>query len=159
MKKILFICFIFFSPKIFYGQEINSKERIKKIDLLIKVADSIGITQKEGIAEGEIKYNHTHKLFGWEAYFVNDNKNRPLRIKYSETNPKSSENLNFYYQNGEPIFIELIETPIIQKSKNNKQIIKQFYLDDNKIIFPDTNNSDKIYIIEKEKTIRKMIYH
>jgi hypothetical protein len=159
MKKILFICFIFLSPKIFYGQEINSKERIKKIDLLIKVADSIGITQKEGIAEGEIKYNHTHKLFSWEAYFVNDNKNRPLRIKYSETNPKSNEDLNLYYQNGEPIFIELIETPIIQKSKNNKQIIKQFYLDDNKIIFPDTNNSDKIYIIEKEKTIRKMIYH
>ena len=159
MKKLIFICFIFLFPKLFYGQEINSNERIKKIDLLVKVTDSIGITQKEGIAEGEIKYNHTRVFFGWEAYFVNDTKNRPLRIRYSETNPKSNENLNLYYQNGEPIFIVLIETPIIQKSKNNKQIIKQFYLDDNKIIYPETNNSDKIYVLEKEKTIRKMIYH
>ena len=142
-----------------YGQETNSEIKLR-IDSLIKISDSIGKSEKEGISEGEIRYNHISGKFGWEAYFLNDtnSKKQPLRIRYSETQPKSNEDINLYYQNGILIFVELITTPTSRKSKSSKTKSKHFYIDGKNVIYPDLTDADIDYVLEKEKTIRKMIY-
>ena len=160
MKSLILIIFIL--PILIHGQEIDAKIklRINEINSLIKVSDSIGNIQKEGISEGEIRYNHISGNFGWEAYFLNDTKNKtqPLRIRYSDTQPKANENLNLYYKNGILIFAELITTPTGRKSKRNQPLSKTFYFENGDIIYPNTTDSDIDYIIQKEKTIYKMIY-
>ena len=150
---------MFIFPILIYGQQTDSEIKIK-IDLLIKVSDSIGKSAKEGISEGEIKYDHISGKFGWEGYFINDanDKKKPLRIRYSETQPNSNEDLNLYYQNGILVFAELISSPNSRKSKYNNTKSKYFYFIGKNVIYPDLTDSDIDYVLQKEKTIRKMIY-
>jgi hypothetical protein len=159
MKSLIFILSYFIIPIFTYGQETDSEIKLR-IDSLIKISDSIGEKQKEGISEGDIIYNHISGKYGWEAYFLNDvkEKNQPLRIRYSETQPKSNEDLNLYYQNGILVFAELITTPNKRKSRHNKTKKKCFYFDGKNVIYPDLIDSDIDYVLGKEKTIRKMIY-
>ena len=81
-----------------------------------------------------------------------------MRIRYSETKPKSNEDINLYYQNGILVFVELITTPNSQKSKSSKTKKKHFYIDGKNVIYSDLTDADIDYVLEKEKTIRKMIY-
>ncbi len=162
MKSLNWIIFILIFPILIYGQEDNSKINLKiaEITSQIKVIDSIGNFRNEGISEGDVRYTHIAGDFGWETYFLNEieNKNTPLRIRYSETKPLVNENLNMYYQNGVLIFAELIRTPISEESKNDNPILKHFYFDGNTIIYDDLTDSDIDYILEKEQGIRKTIY-
>jgi hypothetical protein len=163
MKSLIFRISIFLLPILDYGQESKSeiKHRIEEIDSQIKISDSIGNIQKEGISEGEIRYDHISGKFGWEAYFINDaeNKNQPLRIRYSETQPKANEDLNLYYQNGILVFAELISTPISRKLKLGKSVKKYLYFNGETLIYPEIIYFDEYnYVLEKEKVIRKMIY-
>jgi hypothetical protein len=142
-----------------YGQESNSEIKLK-IDSFIRASDSIGKIEKEGISEGEIRYNHISGKYGWGAYFLNNPKYKkePLRIRYSETQPKSNEVINLYYQNGILVFAELITTPTSRTVKRKNSKTKHFYFNENDVIYPDITDSDIDYVLEKEKTIRKMIY-
>lgn len=159
MKSLIFIISYFIIPILTYGQETDSEIKLR-IDSLIKVSDSIEKKQKEGISEGVIRYNHISGKYGWEAYFLNDvkEKNKPLRIRYSETQPKSNEDLNLYYQNGILVFIELIKTQNKRKSSHNKTKKKHFYFDGKNVMYLDLTDSDIDYVLGKEKTIRKRIY-
>jgi len=162
MKNLIFIICIFIFPIIIYGQEIDSKIKYKidEINSIVKFTDSIGNHRNEGISEGPIKYTHISRNFGWDAYFLNDieNKNQPIRIRYSETQPKAYENLNLYYVKGKLVFAELIKSPIGRKAKKNKPIKKIFYFNGSDIIYPNPTDAKIVYIITKEKTIYKMIY-
>jgi hypothetical protein len=161
MKNLIFTMFIFLSMFI-YGQEsdLKAKSFIDEIDSITKIYDSVGNNRQEGISEGVIKYNHIKGHFGWGAYFLNDpaNEKLPLRIRYSETQPKENEDLNLYYQNGHLIFAELISTSTKRKSKIKGKSNRRFYFDGNKVIYSDLSDSDIDYVLVKEKTIRKMIY-
>ena len=163
MKNLIFIICIFIFPIITYGQEIDSKIKFKidEINSIVKLTDSIGNHRNEGISEGPIKYNHISGNFGWDAYFLNDieNKNQPIRIRYSETQPKAVyENLNLYYLKGKLIFAELIKSKIGRNSKKGKPVKKIFYFNGSEIIYPDQTDLDIDYVLAKEKTIYKMIY-
>ena len=166
MKYVYLIFFLI--PLLISGQEEDSLNNHKKnqltideINFLIKVSDSIGNIQKEGISEGEIRYNHISGNFGWEAYFLNDtiNKNQPLRIRYSETQPKTNEDLNLYYNKGKLIFAELITTQTRRKLIQNKPLKKVFYFAGNVVIYPSIIDSYIDCILEKERTILKTIYN
>ena len=81
-----------------------------------------------------------------------------MRIRYSITQPKANEDLNLFYHDGILIFAELITTQTSRKSKGNKVLKKHFYFDGKTVIYPDLTDSDIDYMLEKEKTICKMIY-
>jgi hypothetical protein len=163
MKILIFRVSIFLLAIFANGQESKNeiKSRIEKIDAQVKSTDSIGNIQKEGISEGEIRYDHISGKFGWEAYFLNDGdiKNQPLRIRYSETQPKANEDINLYYRNGILVFAELISTSLSRKLKLGKPIKKVFYFNGATLIYPELIYFEEYnYVLEKEKTIRKMIY-
>ncbi len=163
MKNLIFRTSVFLLPILAYGQEIKPeiKRRIEEINAQIKVSDSVGNIQKERVSEGEIRYDHVSGKFGWEAYLINDayDKNKPLRIRYSETQPKANEKLNLYYRNGILVFAELISIPISRKFKSERLVKKYFYFNGETVIYPDLIDYDAYnYVLDKEKTIRKMIY-
>ena len=158
MKIIIYLIFIFLNSSDLIGQNLNPK--IAEINLEIKITDSICKIKGEGIAEGTIKYNHIVGNYGWTSYFTNssENKNEPLRIKYSETQPSANEEINFYYKNGNLVYAELITTKNRKLTKVKKITKKEFYFENQKVIYFDITDRDIDYIIQKELTIRKMIY-
>ncbi len=158
MKIITYSIFLFLIGSYAIGQSINPK--IEEINSVIKITDSICKIKSEGIAEGTIKYNHIGGNYGWTAYFTNssENKNQPLRIRYSETQPKANEEINLYYKNGNLIYAELITAKNRILTKVKKIIKKEFYFENQIVIYFDLTDRDIDYLIQKELTIRKMIY-
>lgn len=156
MRKLIFIFVLF---PIFVNAQVTDSEIKIRIDSLMKVTDSIGKLKNEGIVEGTVVYSHKSGNYGWDAYFLNDIYNeKPLRIRYSESQPKSHEYLNLYYENGILVFAELTSVINKRNSKRNKTTIKKFYFHENEVFCEDINDSDLDYILDKEKTILKLIY-
>jgi hypothetical protein len=52
---------------------------------------------------------------GWDAYYLSDNGNNPLRIKYSQTGFKTVETYKLYYKNSELIYAEFVEEYLNKK--------------------------------------------
>ncbi|WP_291149132.1 hypothetical protein [Flavobacterium sp. UBA7680] len=164
MKKLFVIIWFLQSLQLIYGQKIKSEFEAKadEINYQVRFIDSIGKQKTEGIIEGIVKYSHgPNKNYGWEAYFFNDEeKKKPLRIKYSETTPKGIEHLNLYYKDGELIYSELMKIEYNRKLKPINQVVKKFIFENNNVLNPkDVLDEDSFYIIEKSKLLVKEIYN
>lgn len=163
MKKLFVIIWLLQSFQLIYGQKIKSEFEAKadEINCQVKLIDSIGKQKTEGIIEGIVKYSHgPNKNYGWEAYFFNDEeKKKPLRIKYSETTPKGIEHLHLYYKDGELMYSELIKIEYNRKLNPVNKVIKKFIFENDKVLNPKgILDNDSFYIIEKSKFILKEIY-
>jgi hypothetical protein len=143
------------------GQENYSelKNQLSEIKNYTKFIDSTSKEHKEGIAEGPIIYkNLFRKNGGWDAYYLSDNGNNPLRIKYSQTGFKTVETYKLYYKNSELIYAEFVEEYLNKKIKTSQT---RFYFQNGNLINQtdiETSNLDLNELLREEKRIKEYYY-
>jgi hypothetical protein len=160
MKHLKIIILLLFSI-LSNGQEKNSELtlQLSEIENYTKFIDSTSKEHKEGIVEGPIIYKSLFRKNGsWEAYYLSDNKNKPLRIKYSQSGYKTNETYKLYYQNNELIFAEFVEEYLNKKIKSNQT---KFYFKNGNLINQtniETSNLDLKELLREEKRIKDYYY-
>ncbi len=160
MRNLTIIILFFFSIISYSQTSIVLRNQIEKINKNVLAIDSICDVRGQGIAEGQITFKRKkHKTGGWEAYFTNDvQKDRPIRIQYSEVEFYKNEDLDLYYQNGVLIFAELSIENVGKKTKDSHKEKQRFYFENGKDIFYDGDIKSLEYVLTKEASTRKMIY-
>ncbi len=153
-----------------FGQDNGeSKKAYDEVNKYVKQIDSIYENSKEGIAEGPIEYTKPkRKNGGWEAYFINDSKGLPLRIRYGKTEFDRNINLNLYYKNEKLVFADLTVTLTSRKMKNKTPYKRQFHFPEGRLQWQTRTTSEEYqtaemeysfeYLKNEDSLIRKMIY-
>jgi len=163
MKNFKILILLFYSV-LLTGQEINFelKNKLSEIENYKIFVDSTAKSKKEGIAEGQIIYKKPFKKNGgWEAYYLSEIKNIPLRIKYSQTGIKEYETINLYYKNNELIYVEYITEKIGKKNKIIETNQSKYYFQNNELLYQtnfDKTNFDLSELLREEKRIREYYY-
>jgi hypothetical protein len=122
MKYLKIIILLLYSI-LSYGQENSSqlKNQLSEIENYTKFIDRTSKEHKEGIAEGTIIYKSLFRKNGaWEAYYLKDSLNNPLRIKYNQTGFKINETYTMYYEKSKLCYAEFVEEYLNKKSKTNQ---------------------------------------
>lgn len=129
-----------------FGQQSSTvlKNQIEEIEAYIKVIDS---NSKKYVEEYDTKPFKNIQLEerSWEAYYLKEKENQPLRIIYNEFSPKTIIGIRIYYQNEKKIFAEYFE-----KSKKSKKTIVRikFYFDDSGLIYKKNSKISKFGLKE-----------
>ena len=95
---------------------------------------------------------------GWDAYYLSDNGNNPLRIKYSQTGSKTVETYKLYYTNSELIYAEFVEEYLNKKIKTHQT---RFYFQNGNLINQsniETSTVDLSELLREEKRIKEYYY-
>ncbi|WP_298396180.1 hypothetical protein [Flavobacterium sp.] len=170
MRKIRKTILLLLFPIILFGQDNGeSKKAYDEVNKYVKQIDSIYENSKEGIAEGPIEYTKPkRKNGGWEAYFINDSKGLPLRIRYGKTEFDRNINLNLYYKNEKLVFADLTVTLTSRKMKNKTPYKRQFHFPEGRLQWQTRTTSEEYqtaemeysfeYLKNEDSLIRKMIY-
>lgn len=139
------------------------KSELIKIDSIVKSIDENEARYNEGIVEGPIEYKGLFsRNGGWDAYYLHENKqeNNPIRIKYSAAFQKKYESYDYYYENGNLVFISL-KVEYYKKRKSNKSFERQYYFRNGNLIC-DSNPEIKEYSVKEvllqENIMRKICY-
>ena len=160
MKHLKIIILLLYSV-LSNGQENYSelKNQLSEIENYTKFIDSTSKEHKEGIAEGPIIYKSLfRKNGGWEAYYLSDSGNNPLRIKYSQTGFKTNETYTLYYKNSKLCYAEFAEEYLNKKSKTNQT---RFYFQNGNLINQTNKESSTIdlnELLREEKRIKEYYY-
>ena len=158
-----YIIGLFFLSQLIHAQNTEAliKNKLNKIDSIVELINKNADNYPEGIMEGPIIYSGLFKKNGgWEAYDLRESDSVPLRIRYNLALKKTYENYEFYYSNGNLIYIYLNVT-YYKRKKKNKSFEKKLYIEDSTIIFdnnPEINDYKAKNILKTAKTFRKFMF-
>lgn len=170
MRRTRKILLLLLFPIILLGQNNSeSKKAIIEIDIYVKQIDSIYKKYKESIAEGPIEYSKPKRKNGsWKAYYINDSKGLPLRIRYRKAEFDRNINLNLYYINEKLVFADLTITFTSRKLKNKTPYKRQFHFPEGRLQWQTRTTNEEFqeakmeysfeYLRKEESLIRKMVY-
>jgi hypothetical protein len=138
-----------------FGQQssIVLKNQRAKIEAYTKVVDSNSQKYVEKYDTKPIK-NPQLEERSWEAYYLKEKDNHPLRIMYNEFSPKTIIGIRIYYQNGEKIFAEYFEK---SKKSKKKTVEIKFYFNDSGLIYKTNSEISKFglkELLNEEKIIK-----
>lgn len=172
MKKINYIITLLLFHIVLFGQDKSeSTVKLNELKAYVKLIDNTNKNVKEGISEGPIIYK---KLFrkngGWEAYFINDEKDKssPLRIRYSSAEYDKNTDLNLYYKGGKLVAANLTITFTSGKNKRKLPYNREFYFPEERLQWQSKTDAEEFkelesnysfeYLFDQERLIRKMVY-
>nr|WP_315238791.1 hypothetical protein [uncultured Flavobacterium sp.] len=151
--KLSFFAIIFSFAGFAQESNIVLKSQIDEIETHIKEIDLNSYKYVEEYDRKPIK-NIQLEERSWEAYYLKEKENQPLRIIYNEFSPKTIIGIKIYYQNEKKIFGEYFE----KSKKSKKTIVKiKFYFDNSGLIYKTNSKISKFdleELLNEEKVIR-----